>query len=119
MCDRWAGIINNGFVYGAYDYEAQNDDELSFKEGDALKVLNRDGSEDGLWWLCELSGKQGLVPTNFIGLYPILKTAENISFKKFDIPNYPPNSVNNNSPRNSPKKNELDLSGNLEISANA
>ncbi|KAE9551482.1 hypothetical protein FO519_005302 [Halicephalobus sp. NKZ332] len=120
MCDRWAGIINNGVVYAAYGYEAENDDELDFKEGDALKVLNKEASEDGFWWLCELKGKQGLIPTNFIGLYPTLKTADNASVKRFEIPSYPPNSMNNNSPRNSPKKNELDLSGNnLEISANA
>ena len=39
------GLINNGIVYALYDYDAQNEDELSFKEGDIIKVL-RKGDEN-------------------------------------------------------------------------
>src|SRR5690349_1210530 len=54
MCDAWAGIINDRKVYPFYDYEAENDDELSFSEGEILIVISRDNyGEERLWWLCE------------------------------------------------------------------
>lgn len=47
-------------------YEAQQDDELNLKPGDTLKVLNADNND---WWTVEdvATGKQGLVPSNFLG----------------------------------------------------
>lgn len=38
-------------------------DELEFKKGDNLKVLNRDDPE---WWLAELDGRQGYIPRGWV-----------------------------------------------------
>uniref|UniRef100_A0A8D3BI17 GRB2 related adaptor protein 2b n=1 Tax=Scophthalmus maximus TaxID=52904 RepID=A0A8D3BI17_SCOMX len=45
-----------------YDFEATDDDELSFREGDQLKTT-------GNWYMAELSGVEGLVPKNFISFH--------------------------------------------------
>jgi hypothetical protein len=87
MADRCTGIINDGLVYAAYSYDAEIEDELTFEEGDQLKVLNRDGDEK-MWWLCEhiASGATGLVPRNYLCLYPIWKHVERNDFQHFEIP---------------------------------
>jgi len=46
-----------------YDYDAQEDNELSFKEGDIVTVL--DTFKGAGWWKAELNGKIGLIPGNF------------------------------------------------------
>jgi len=46
-----------------YDYDAQEDNELSFKEGDTVNVL--DTFKGAGWWKAELNGKVGLIPGNF------------------------------------------------------
>jgi len=45
-----------------YDYEAQADDELTVKEGDALEILD----DDGEWATARLGGKTGSVPLNYV-----------------------------------------------------
>ena len=51
-----------------YDFHATSDDELSFKKGSIVKVLNMD--DDPNWWKAEQNGKEGLVPRNYIHLKP-------------------------------------------------
>ena len=46
-----------------YDYDAQEENELSFKEGDIVTVL--DTFKGAGWWKAELNGKIGLIPGNF------------------------------------------------------
>lgn len=46
-----------------YDYEATNDTELSFGEGDILVITERD--ESG-WWFAELNGASGFIPNNYV-----------------------------------------------------
>lgn len=49
-----------------YDYDAEEQEELSFKEGDVIEVIQR--SDDG-WWYGKLSnGKTGLFPSNFTSI---------------------------------------------------
>jgi len=50
-------------VRGLYDYTATCDTELSFKEGDILKVTEQDTSG---WWYAEHNGKAGFVPNNYV-----------------------------------------------------
>ncbi|CAG9818225.1 unnamed protein product, partial [Phaedon cochleariae] len=50
-----------------FPYKAQNEDELSFKEGDTITLLNKD-SQDAGWWQGELNGKIGVFPDNFVVL---------------------------------------------------
>ncbi|KRX76532.1 Sex muscle abnormal protein 5, partial [Trichinella nativa] len=47
-----------------HDFQATAIDELSFKKGNILKVLNKD--EDPNWYRAELDGKEGYIPSNYI-----------------------------------------------------
>ncbi|XP_007423526.1 apoptosis-stimulating of p53 protein 1 isoform X3 [Python bivittatus] len=67
------GVMNKGIVYALWDYEAQNNDELSFHEGDALTVLRRKDDNETDWWWARLNDKEGYVPKNLLGLYPRIK----------------------------------------------
>lgn len=46
-----------------FDYEAQQDDELSLTVGDIILNIRRD---DGGWWEGELGGRRGFFPDNFV-----------------------------------------------------
>lgn len=54
-----------------YDNTAESPQELSFRRGDVLRVLKREGTGglDG-WCLCSLHGQQGIVPANRVKLLP-------------------------------------------------
>ncbi|XP_012881966.1 PREDICTED: SH3 domain-containing kinase-binding protein 1 isoform X2 [Dipodomys ordii] len=52
-----------------FPYEAQNDDELTIKEGDILTLINKDCIDAG-WWEGELNGRRGVFPDNFVKLLP-------------------------------------------------
>uniref|UniRef100_A0A8D2J524 Protein phosphatase 1 regulatory subunit 13B n=1 Tax=Varanus komodoensis TaxID=61221 RepID=A0A8D2J524_VARKO len=67
------GVMNKGVVYALWDYEAQNNDELSFHEGDAITILRRKDDNETDWWWARLSDKEGYVPKNLLGLYPRIK----------------------------------------------
>ncbi|XP_074852516.1 apoptosis-stimulating of p53 protein 1 isoform X7 [Carettochelys insculpta] len=67
------GVMNKGVVYGLWDYEAQNNDELSFHEGDAITILRRKDDNETEWWWARLNDKEGYVPKNLLGLYPRIK----------------------------------------------
>ncbi|XP_062974177.1 apoptosis-stimulating of p53 protein 1 isoform X3 [Elgaria multicarinata webbii] len=67
------GVMNKGIVYALWDYEAQNNDELSFHEGDAITILRRKDDNETDWWWARLSDKEGYVPKNLLGLYPRIK----------------------------------------------
>ncbi|UYV81064.1 sem-5 [Cordylochernes scorpioides] len=47
-----------------HDFNATADDELSFRKGQVLKVLNVE--DDINWYRAELDGKEGLIPSNYI-----------------------------------------------------
>ena len=53
-----------------YDNLADAPDELSFRKGDIVTVIEQD--VDGLigWWLCLLHGRQGIVPGNRLQVIP-------------------------------------------------
>lgn len=70
-------LFNNALVHGLYSYEAENDDELTFKSGDELVVLDKnevdlEEEENDGWWTAKLvndCSKQGLVPNNYLGVF--------------------------------------------------
>lgn len=65
------GVRHGGVIYALWDFTAAHNDELSFREGDAVTVLNRSPpGENEMWWGAALRGKEGLVPKGFFGLYP-------------------------------------------------
>lgn len=60
-----------------YQYKAQNEDELTFKEGDIITIINKDIEDKG-WWKGELNGRIGVFPDNFIELIkPQISSPEN------------------------------------------
>ncbi|XP_066475300.1 SH3 domain-containing kinase-binding protein 1 isoform X1 [Tiliqua scincoides] len=50
-----------------FPYEAQNEDELTIKEGDIVTLINKDCIDAG-WWEGELNGRRGVFPDNFVKL---------------------------------------------------
>ena len=46
-----------------YDFNASNERQLAFKKDDTIKVLEKN---DSTWWLGELNGKKGYVPSNYL-----------------------------------------------------
>ena len=51
-----------------YDNIAETPDELAFKKGDIITIVEQDtGGLEG-WWLCSLRGKQGIAPGNRLKL---------------------------------------------------
>ncbi|KAM3616601.1 uncharacterized protein V6R79_020680 [Siganus canaliculatus] len=62
------GVENSGVLYALWSYPAQAPDELSFKEGDMVTILQKPEGSD--WWWASLCGREGLVPNNYFGLFP-------------------------------------------------
>ena len=51
-----------------FDNIAETPDELAFKKGDIITVIEQEtGGLEG-WWLCSLRGKQGIAPGNRLKL---------------------------------------------------
>uniref|UniRef100_A0A8C5BSU0 SH3 domain-containing protein n=1 Tax=Gadus morhua TaxID=8049 RepID=A0A8C5BSU0_GADMO len=45
-------------------------DELAFRKGDILRVVDRSAVGTSGWWLCSLHGRQGVAPANRLQLLP-------------------------------------------------
>lgn len=60
--------MNSGIVYAVFEYDAQNSDELSFKEGDRLVILRKGDEYEREWWWASLEEKEGYVPRNLLGV---------------------------------------------------
>ncbi|MBN3290560.1 CASL protein, partial [Polypterus senegalus] len=58
-----------------FDNAAESPDELAFRKGDILMVLEQDAGGVPGWWLCSLHGRQGIVPGNRLRL---LQTQNNL-----------------------------------------
>lgn len=57
-----------------FDNAAESPEELAFRKGDILMVLEQEQSGGPGWWLCSLHGRQGIAPANRLRL---LQTAQN------------------------------------------
>ncbi|RNA07262.1 Apoptosis-stimulating of p53 1 [Brachionus plicatilis] len=70
---------NGSLVHALYSYEPVEHDELKFDMHDQLVVLDkheRDGQANDGWWTCTLVNEKarcGLVPKNYLGIYPRIK----------------------------------------------
>lgn len=60
------GAENSGVLYALWSYPAQAADELSFREGDMVTILQK--PEGSSWWWASLCGREGLVPNNYFGV---------------------------------------------------
>nr|XP_033491042.1 breast cancer anti-estrogen resistance protein 1 isoform X1 [Epinephelus lanceolatus] len=75
MFDCLQGVpqVENVLAKALYDNVAESPDELSFRKGDIMTVLERDTQGLDGWWLCSLHGRQGIVPGNrlkiLVGMY--------------------------------------------------
>ena len=56
---------------GKYEYSARTAEDLSFKKGDLLYILNTDDED---WWFARAkhSGQEGYIPSNHVGEYNTL-----------------------------------------------
>ncbi|OUM60404.1 hypothetical protein PIROE2DRAFT_52039 [Piromyces sp. E2] len=54
---------NTQSAIALYDYDAQEDNEISFKEGDIITELNFVTDD---WWEGVANGKRGLFPGNYV-----------------------------------------------------
>ncbi|KAF9172634.1 hypothetical protein BGX20_005217 [Mortierella sp. AD010] len=52
-------------VVALYDYDAQQDGDLSFKKDDRIEIVEKTGSTDD-WWTGKLNGRQGVFPGNYV-----------------------------------------------------
>ncbi|XP_059226773.1 breast cancer anti-estrogen resistance protein 1 [Stomoxys calcitrans] len=57
-------IIKKLQAKALYDNAADSPDELPFRKGDILEVLEQDTEGLTGWWLCRLRGRKGLCPGN-------------------------------------------------------
>ncbi|XP_067856940.1 cas scaffolding protein family member 4-like [Heptranchias perlo] len=60
-----------------YDNKAETADELAFRKGDILTVIELNVKGDEGWWRCSLHGRQGIAPGNRLQL---------LTGSQFDIP---------------------------------
>lgn len=60
------GVENSGVLYALWSYPAQAPDELSFKDGDMITILQKPEGSD--WWWASLCGREGFVPNNYFGV---------------------------------------------------
>uniref|UniRef100_A0A8C6UF61 SH3 domain-containing protein n=1 Tax=Neogobius melanostomus TaxID=47308 RepID=A0A8C6UF61_9GOBI len=51
-----------------YDNTAECPDELAFRKGDILTVMEQNVAGTSGWWMCSLYGRQGLAPGNRLRL---------------------------------------------------
>uniref|UniRef100_A0A8C0DW57 BCAR1 scaffold protein, Cas family member n=1 Tax=Balaenoptera musculus TaxID=9771 RepID=A0A8C0DW57_BALMU len=64
----------NVLAKALYDNVAESPDELSFRKGDIMTVLERDTQGLDGWWLCSLHGRQGIVPGNRLKILVAVST---------------------------------------------
>uniref|UniRef100_A0A3Q0QYJ4 Cas scaffold protein family member 4 n=1 Tax=Amphilophus citrinellus TaxID=61819 RepID=A0A3Q0QYJ4_AMPCI len=60
----------NQLAKALYDNTAECADELAFRRGDILTVINQSVAGTSGWWMCSLYGRHGLAPANRLKLLP-------------------------------------------------
>lgn len=53
-----------------YDNIAESADELAFRKGDIVTVMDQSVAGTSGWWMCTLYGRNGLAPANRLQLLP-------------------------------------------------
>lgn len=87
-------LLTGEFCTALYDYEAVDDDELTFKASDRIEILSKESevSGDEGWWVGRVKGHEriGLFPSNYIttldnGQRTTLAEPLEIDFKEIDL----------------------------------
>ena len=55
-------------MYAVYDYDSQNHDELSFKEGERIIIIRKEDEQEQGWWWSRIRDREGYVPRNLLGV---------------------------------------------------
>uniref|UniRef100_A0A3B3CXB0 Cas scaffold protein family member 4 n=1 Tax=Oryzias melastigma TaxID=30732 RepID=A0A3B3CXB0_ORYME len=76
-CIYVAIATGNKLAKALYDNTAECAEELAFRRGDILTVLDQNVSGTSEWWRCKLYGRHGLAPANRLELLPQAATTEN------------------------------------------
>uniref|UniRef100_A0A3P9CT29 Osteoclast-stimulating factor 1 n=1 Tax=Maylandia zebra TaxID=106582 RepID=A0A3P9CT29_9CICH len=72
-----------------FPYEAQNEDELTIKDGDIINIITKDCADAG-WWMGEIGGRQGVFPDNFVKLLEVEKEVKLGDLSKPTLPSLLP-----------------------------
>ncbi|XP_071762665.2 cas scaffolding protein family member 4 [Centroberyx gerrardi] len=62
--------MENKLAKALYDNTAECPDELAFRKGDIVTVMDQNVAGTSGWWMCSLYGRQGLAPANRLQLLP-------------------------------------------------
>lgn len=80
-------LINFSFFFqtllakAVYDNIAETPDEIAFRRGDVLTVIETDTNGLEGWWLCSFRGKQGIAPGNRLKILTKMVHNENDTLK--------------------------------------
>ena len=68
--DSMRRLKNSTELYSLYDYDAQQEDELSFVKGEKFTIImSPQDRENDLWWLATNSkNKSGYIPSNYLSV---------------------------------------------------
>uniref|UniRef100_A0AAQ5XVS7 SH3 domain-containing protein n=1 Tax=Amphiprion ocellaris TaxID=80972 RepID=A0AAQ5XVS7_AMPOC len=64
------GGKSNKLAKALYDNTAECADELAFRKGDIVTVMDQNVAGTSGWWMCSLYGRHGLAPANRLKLLP-------------------------------------------------
>lgn len=78
-----------------FSYLADQEDEVTIKDGDIVDVLEQDTGQDG-WWRIRAGDKEGLVPDNFLELITeqVTPPSKPPPVEPYNNPPLPPKSTN-------------------------
>uniref|UniRef100_A0A3Q3WKN7 SH3 domain-containing protein n=1 Tax=Mola mola TaxID=94237 RepID=A0A3Q3WKN7_MOLML len=65
------GLGASKLAKALYDNTAECADELAFRKGDIVTVMDQNVPGNSGWWMCSLYGRHGLAPANRLQLLPL------------------------------------------------
>ncbi|XP_035518134.1 cas scaffolding protein family member 4 isoform X1 [Morone saxatilis] len=71
----------NKLAKALYDNTAECPDELAFRKGDIVTVMDQNVAGTSGWWMCSLYGRHGLAPANRLQLLPQTRTLSHVTEK--------------------------------------
>uniref|UniRef100_A0A673J067 Cas scaffold protein family member 4 n=1 Tax=Sinocyclocheilus rhinocerous TaxID=307959 RepID=A0A673J067_9TELE len=78
-----------GHCLALYDNTAETEDELAFRKGDIIMVLEKNVAESIGWWKCALHGCQGLAPANRLAPLSPAEAEKLFGTEIYDVPSLP------------------------------